>query len=125
MEKYIQKATFEIKPQDEVDLIIERIKPLFKRLRGHRYHVLVVNARPFKQINFFFEDDSQYDNNHSIPLHTLKNDDLEYFETVMKLYRRKTNLSVKLRGFQGLKWPSNDKHIQRPKDYDKDELKYT
>lgn len=125
MEQYKPKKPSEITAQDEVNLIIERIKPLFKRLRGHRYHILIVNARPFNQINFFFEDDSSYDLNHSIPLHTLKNNDLNYFEMVMRLYRKQTNLSVKLRGFQGMKWPSNNKYIQQPNDYEPDELKYT
>lgn len=124
MEQYNHKRPSEISAQGEADLIVERIKPLFKRLRGHQYHILVANVRSLKQINFFFEDESEYDLDHSIPLHTLKNTNLGYFESVMRLIRKQTNLTVKLRGFQGMRWHSNGKFIQKPNDYEQGEMRY-
>ena len=94
------------KVEEDSEIILTRLKVLFKPKSQHRYHIDVVN-------NIYHDKKRE----RSYPLHSIFNYKIEYLEQVLKLVKQETNLSMAFRGFEGQKWTSG-KLIQRKDTHD-------
>ncbi|MFZ2352299.1 acetyl-CoA carboxylase [Paucilactobacillus nenjiangensis] len=105
------------KVEEDSEIILTRLKVLFKPKSQHRYHIDVVNNIYGKSYNFFFDVYHDKKRERSYPLHSIFNYKIEYLEQVLKLVKQETNLSMAFRGFEGQKWTSG-KLIQRKDTHD-------
>jgi hypothetical protein len=96
----------------DLEIIEGRASKLFKKLPQTIYRINIVNDKFDKTYNFFMEIMPRIKRIKSMPLHTVKNHDLEYLENLLIEFRKKTTLSFDFVGFQGMVWPSSGKKIQ-------------
>ncbi|KRM87333.1 acetyl-CoA carboxylase [Lacticaseibacillus thailandensis] len=95
------------------DIINARIDQLFLRRSHTRYWITLVDDRYNHSYNFFFNIIPQKQRHRSIPLHSLPSGDLARLEATLTAIRHHTQLSIEIRGFQGLRWPSDGNLIQK------------
>ncbi len=103
---------------NEADLILERIEPLFKRLPHTQYRINIVDNIYDKEYNFFFITLPKGKRQHSIPLHTIKVHDLGYLEEVVNAIQKKIQLTIIYTGFTGQVWPVSQREIQKKRRWD-------
>lgn len=97
----------------DVRILNERIDAAFRR-RYHTRYVLMASKVPSDGIiSFFMNVSPKGHRRRSLPLHSLKTDDLVYFEQVIMGIRAHTNLTIYYCGF-GSKdyWPSTGRLIE-------------
>lgn len=96
---------------DDIRTLNKRISEQFQPVSQTQYRIDVVDEPHEKHYNFFLEILPKYRRQKSVPLHTLKEYDLEYLEQVIN--GLSTKLTIVYRGFEGQRWPSNDRLIQK------------
>ncbi|MCM6810307.1 acetyl-CoA carboxylase [Pediococcus pentosaceus] len=97
----------------DTKIIIGRIKVLFKRIPNTKYTINVVNDIYNKQYNFFFEIQKWNERMKSLPLHSVKNYDIENLENIINEIKEVYKLSFDYTGFTGQRWPNTWKMIQK------------
>lgn len=97
----------------DTKIIIGRIKVLFKRILNTKYTINVVNDIYDKQYNFFFEIQKRNERMKSLPLHSVKNYDIENLENIINEIKEVYKLSFDYTGFTGQRWPNSWQMIQK------------
>ncbi len=103
---------------NEADLILERIEPLFKRLPRTQYHLQCTDDIYDKQYNFFFITIPRGKRTHSDPLHSITIYDLSYLEEVINAIQKELQLTIEYTGFTGRVWPESQRKIQKKRRWD-------
>lgn len=98
---------------EDTKIIIGRIKVLFKRIPNTKYTINVVNDIYDKQYNFFFEIQKRNERMKSLPLHSVKNYDIENLENIVNEIKEVYKLSFDYTGFTSQRWPNSWKMIQK------------
>ncbi|MHA3065674.1 hypothetical protein [Lacticaseibacillus saniviri] len=78
-----------------------------------RYQIRVVDNKVDGSYDFYFEQSRQGRRQRSIPLHSIKRHELEYLETTLKQFRQVTQLTYVFANFEGQRWHSDGRLIQR------------
>lgn len=97
----------------DLEIIMGRIQILFKRMNQTFYRIEVVNDKFDSGFNFFFHTQPKNKRVKSVPLHTVKKYELAYLEQLIKEIQKQTNLSIEFIGFEGMRWESSNRLIQR------------
>lgn len=98
--------------EKDTKIIMERMKPLFKRLYQTRYGIVVADDSWDKRYNFFFWSQKKGQWQRSIPLHSLENYDLVYLEKIIGEIKTQTQLSIQFVNFDEKRWPSDLRPIR-------------
>lgn len=86
----------------EAATIYSRIDPLFKRMRGHQYKIIVVDSPYVDHYSMFFDDlpnKKTKANARSTPLYEMEKD-LDSLNELMAELKKLTNLTVVYRGHE-------------------------
>lgn len=108
----------EMRMNNDLKLIEERITILFKRRSKTRYWLQVVDDPYDRTYNFFFNSQRKWERQKSVPLHTIAQHDLSYLETIIVALQSFTQLTIQYDGFTGQRWPSSFQLIQRKRHHD-------
>ena len=85
-------------PAKEAELIMHRIDPVFKKLRGHVYQIQVVDSQYTKTYNMFLDDQANEKANsrsRSTPIYSLEKDQgLEMLNNIIDETKKLTNLTI-------------------------------
>lgn len=91
-----------LKPEKEAQLIMDRIKPVFKKLRGHTYQILIVNSPYLDHYGVYLEDNpinDKYSRARSTSLYSYdKSQGKEGFIEIINELKKLTNLTIFKRG---------------------------
>lgn len=101
---------------DDLNIIVSRLKLLFKRLPHTRYWIVINNDPYDDTYNVFFNRQKTHERLYSVPLHKITNYQLDYLEELLTLLREQTKLTIAYTGFTGQIWPRSQKIIQRKRD---------
>lgn len=88
----------------DVSILDARIDQQFLRKYKHQYRIRVVYDPYDTTINFFIDIQFPPHRPKSVPLHSIRGDDQEYFEQVIDGVRAYTNLTMTFWGFGGTGW---------------------
>lgn len=100
----------------DVEVIMARIKVLFKRLERTKYWIQISKDKYDQTFNVFFNSQHARDNLRSIPLHKVAVYSLEYLENMVIELKKETKLTIEYTGFCGDKWPKSQRLIQRKRE---------
>ena len=98
---------------DDLDIIMGRVKILFKRKPRTIYKISVVNDHFDQTYNFFFCVDEKEKRSRSVPLHSIKTYELEYLEELITAIKKQTKLTIEYSGFKDVRWPKTNLLIQK------------
>ncbi|MFT8836846.1 hypothetical protein [Liquorilactobacillus satsumensis] len=96
----------------QASIIFERIQKYFKPHIPARYQIQVVNNKFDKKYNFFFVVSKPKRMTRSIPLRTIREQDLVYLEAIVTELKKLIKLTIKFIGFDDQRWESNGKLIK-------------
>jgi len=103
---------------DDLKILLERIRGLFKLQYRTRYWVMLVDDHFDKTYNFFFHYQRKQQRERSIPLHAVKTYNLEYLEKLIADLRSVYHFNITYVGFEDEYWPSTHRLIQRRRLWD-------
>lgn len=84
----------------DVKIILKRIQQHFKRVPNTIYKINVVDDRFDKCYNFFIYIEKRGKRQHSIPLRTIKNYDIDYLKEVISGIKEHYQLTFTYTGFK-------------------------
>ncbi|ARN93828.1 hypothetical protein AZI11_12855 (plasmid) [Levilactobacillus brevis] len=101
----------------EVERIMAKIDPLFKRLMHTRYWLQIANNPYDHCYDFFFNSQRRREPARSVAIYTCKTDDLAFLEALVDKLTTKTKLSIVYVGFVDQRWLGKKTRIQRRPDH--------
>lgn len=106
-------TTAAMRMNSDYQTIIARIEQHFTRKPQTTYCLQIVNDKYDQTYNFFINIQPRGKRQHSIPLHTVENYQLEYLEKLVDQITKSYHLTIIYDGFTKMKWPVKQELIQR------------
>ncbi|GAY73841.1 hypothetical protein [Lentilactobacillus kosonis] len=99
-------------PAHEARIIADKIKPLFKNIRGDHYKLQIIDSKQNKQYTIFFSRQPKNGSMIVNPVYTIDEYKLEHLENVLNELENYYKFTQEYRGFVGQLWPSNGNPVQ-------------